>query len=195
MVPVVALPSTVRPAAPAVTKAKKPAKPALNTDKLLRQFCVMAIIALLSIGCYFAISHYFVETVQVVGQSMAPTLKESNHYLLNRWAFHNHEPGRRDVVVIRDPADHGYSVKRIVAVGGESVLFKDGKVFVNGRELIEPYLPEDTRTFTYKKAHEELFLCGKDQYFVLGDNRSVSIDSREYGPVPRANILGLLMLK
>jgi signal peptidase I len=131
----------------------------------------------------------------VVLQSIAPTLKDSTHYLINVWAFHGRDPQPRDYVVIRDPADHGYSVKRIIAVGGESVYLKDGKVFVNNLELHESYLPDDTLTFTYNKAHEQLIMCGKDQYFVLGDNRQKSIDSRAYGPVPRENILGLLMVK
>src|SRR5579871_6919589 len=108
MAPVEAIPVGAKPKESAA--AKRPRR-GLDSDKLLRQFCVLALVALLSMGCYFAISHYFVETVQVVGQSMNPTLHENNHYLLNRWAFRNNEPQRRDVVVIRDPGDNGFSVK------------------------------------------------------------------------------------
>jgi signal peptidase I len=192
MLPPVALPAPTQRVVPKTAKQRKPLS---GNDKLLRQSCILCLIVLLSIGCYFTISHYFVETVQVVGQSMMPTLQDSNHYLLNRWAFHGRDPQHREVVVIRDPADHGYSVKRIIAVSGESVHFKDGKVFVNDLELHESYLPEDTLTFTYNQAKEQLIVCGKDQYFVLGDNRQKSIDSRAYGPVPRENILGLLMAR
>lgn len=192
MAPVAVLPDIAKPA---VSTAPKPQKRGVSPDKLMRHFFVMAVIAMLSVGCYYTISHYFVETVQVVGQSMNPTLQESSHYLLNRWAFRNREPQRRDIVVIRDPGDNGLSVKRIIAVGGESVHFKDGKVYVNDRPLMEPYLQEETRTFTNGKATEQLIMCGKGQFFVLGDNREQSIDSRAYGPVPRENILGLLMAK
>ncbi len=125
---------------------------------------------------------------------MVPTLQEKNHYLLNRWAFHGREPQHNDIVVIRDPGDHGFSVKRVVAVAGESILFKDGKVFVNGKQLEEPYLLPGTYTFTYSKDHEQFITCGSGQYFVLGDNRPVSIDSRAYGPVSRKDVLGLVML-
>ena len=103
-------------------------------------------------------------------------------------------PKRGDVVVIRDPADHGFSVKRIVAIEGESVHFLKGKVYVNTEPLAEPYLTPGTFTFTYSQAKEQLITCGKDQYFVLGDNRPVSIDSRSYGPVPREDILGQVVL-
>ena len=92
------------------------------------------------------------------------------------------------IVVIRDPGDHGLSVKRVIAVPGESVLFKDGKVFVNGKQLKEPYLSPDTLTFTYSQAKEQFITCGKDQYFVLGDNRLRSIDSRAYGAVSRDDL-------
>lgn len=167
----------------------------LNFGNFIVQTLVMAMIAGLSIGCYFVISHFFVESVQVVGESMLPTLQPGNHYLLNRWAFHNRNPQVGDVVVLRDPADHGISVKRIVATSGQAVLFKDGKVFINGKQFAEPYLLPKTRTYTYALAKEQLITCGKDQYFVLGDNRLKSIDSRVYGAVPRENILGLVVLK
>jgi signal peptidase I len=166
-----------------------------NFGRLFQQICVMALVIALSIGCYTVISHYFIESVQVVGVSMAPTLDENGHYLLNRWAFHNRAPQAGDVVVLRDPADHGISVKRIVATGGQSVLLKEGNVFVNGREFMEPYLLPETHTYTYNQAKEQFITCGKDQFFVMGDNRLKSIDSRAYGPVPRENILGLVVLR
>ena len=98
-----------------------------------------------------------------------------------------------DVVVITDPGDHGLSVKRIIGLPGEMIHIKDGKVSVNFKDLKESYLPPGTLTFTYSKAKEQLIACGPNRYFVLGDNRTVSIDSRSYGTVPRQNILGLIM--
>jgi signal peptidase I len=183
------------PVQPAYGRAARKGRSSFNYARAIKQTLVMALVIMLSIACYFVISHYFVESVQVVGVSMVPTLEENNHYLLNRWAFHNRDPKPGDVVVLRDPADHGISVKRIVATGGQSVLFKDGKVFINGKELNESYLLPDTRTYTYAQAKEQFITCGKDQYFVLGDNRLKSIDSRVYGAVPRENILGLVVLR
>jgi signal peptidase I len=166
--------------------------PHINFMGILRQLAMLVAVALLSMGSYLAVSHYFLRSVQVVGVSMVPTLAENNHYLLNLWALHQRDPRRSDIVVIRDPGDHGLSVKRIIAVPGESVLFKDGKVFVNGKQLKEPYLAPDTFTFTYSQAKEQFISCGKDQYFVLGDNRLRSIDSRAYGTVSREDVLGLV---
>ena len=97
-------------------------------------------------------------------------------------------------MVIRDPADHGFSVKRVIGLGGESVHFVDGKVHINGEALKDPNLKSGTNTFTYSKAREQFITCGEDQYFVLGDNRPDSIDSRAYGTVSRKDVLGRVVL-
>jgi len=169
-------------------------KPPGQMLRLARQVGLLVLIGLMSVGCYFGISRFFLQSVEVVGVSMVPTLKDSNFYLLNRWAFQHSEPQRGDVVVIRDPGDHGFSVKRVIALAGESVYFKNGRVYINGAELGEPYLLPSTCTFTASAVQEQFITCGRDQYFVMGDNRSVSIDSRAYGPVPRPDILGLVVL-
>ena len=165
-----------------------------NRIRRCQQIALFATAVLLSLAIYFVISRCFFQSFKVVGISMVPTLDDRSFYLLNRWAFHEEKPKRGDVVVIQDPSDHGFAVKRVVALPGEAVHLQYGKVFVNGRQLDESYLLPHTLTFTYSRAKEQLITCGKDQYFVLGDNRQVSIDSRSYGPVPFQNILGKVML-
>jgi signal peptidase I len=161
--------------------------------RILHQGLQFLTIAVLAAAAYFIISRFLVQSVKVVGRSMVPTLCDSQHYLLNRWVYFVHAPRRSDIVVLRDPSDNGFSVKRIVAAPGDSIYLSNGGVYLNGCKLSEPYLAPGTPTFTWSKDRDQLILCGRDQYFVLGDNRLNSIDSRAYGPVPRGNILGALV--
>lgn len=159
----------------------------------LRQVFQWISIATLSLVSYFLISQFFLQSVTVVGLSMAPTLSDSQRYLLNRWIFYLRNPQRSEVVVIRDPVEHSFAVKRVIGVAGDSIFLTNGNVYVNGRKLNEPYLAPGMPTFTYTRFKEQLFTCGKNEYFVLGDNRKNSLDSRTYGPVLRRNVLGLII--
>jgi signal peptidase I len=171
-----------------VPSRKKP--PGAGPFKQLLQGMAALILGLAS---YYVISHFFVQSVQVVGSSMAPTLHNSDFCLLNRWVYHFREPRAADIVVLRDPSVGCFSVKRIVGMAGDSIYLKNGDVFLNGKKLVEPYLPQGIRTYASGEFKDQLIVCGKDQYFLLGDNRMNSADSRMYGPVPRANILGMLV--
>ena len=141
---------------------------------------------------YAFISHFVLQSVEVVGVSMVPTLHNADHYFLNRWIYYFRAPKRGDLVVIKDPSDGGYAVKRIVAFSGESISFKSGSVYVDGQKLDEPYLKPGTVTFA-ANARDGRAVCGKGRYFVMGDNRGNSLDSRSYGSVSRGNILGVIM--
>ena len=142
---------------------------------------------------YFVISHFVLQTVQVVGESMVPTLRDSQQYLLNRWVYYFRAPKRSDVVVLRDPVDKGFAVKRVVGMAGDHLVLKDGKVYVNGQKLEEPYLPAGTPTFVCPDTNEQSFFLRRDEYFVLGDNSPNSEDSRfwpDRGVVRRQSLLG-----
>src|SRR5579859_4645318 len=76
---------------------------------LARAFAQYFVIAGLAVGSYFFISHYFLQSVTVVGVSMSPTLHNTDHYLLNRWVFYLRSPRPSDVVVLRDPSDNGFA--------------------------------------------------------------------------------------
>ena len=156
-----------------------------------RQLLMVLLFAILSTISYFVVSRFIVTAVIVQGKSMAPTLQDGDECLLNRWAYLRHPPGRGDLVVLKDPGHKDCAVKRIIALPGESVHFKQGTIYVNGKRLFEPYLPAGTRTLS-SDAKDQYFVLGNDAYFVLGDNRANSEDSRCYGPVHRDWIVGIL---
>jgi signal peptidase I len=141
---------------------------------------------------YFIATHFIFQSVVVDGDSMKPTLHNTDRYVLNRLEYYLRSPKPEDIVVLRDPEDGGLSVKRIIAVQGDKVELAAGGAYVNGVRLNEPYLPRGTRTFSYNVYDHERFVCGQNEYFVLGDNRGNSADSRIYGLVPRKNILGVV---
>jgi signal peptidase I len=160
---------------------------------LFQQMCGAVTILVLSCLSYYLISHYLVQSVSVSGPSMYPTLLNHGNYWVSRLAYVTDEPKRTDIVEVRDPQDGGLVVKRIIAMPGESIYLKRGVVYINGRRLEEPYLPSGTPTYAYEKHEDEFICCGNDQYFVLGDNRNNSTDSRTFGPVTRADILGKIV--
>lgn len=155
------------------------------------QAVLLAILLFGSIGSYLLISRWVFGYVEVQGISMHPTLGEGDTRLLHRWQVVVRSPRRGDIVAIRDPMDDGLSVKRVVGMPGERVTLTDGRVHINGAVLPESYLGEPGQTFPVRGGAGE-FQVGEASYLVLGDNRLWSLDGREYGPIPRARILGVV---
>lgn len=130
---------------------------------------------------------YLYQPVRVEGTSMLPNLEDQDRLFINKFAFHLGEIERGDVVVFRYPKDETMSyIKRVVGLPGDVVQIDHGKVYVNGRLLPEPYVPA---RFTDERSKSALRIPA-NQYYVLGDHRNISSDSREFGPVDRSLIYG-----
>jgi len=155
-----------------------------------QQCWAVAVLMVTGTLSYLFISHFLFQPMRVEGMSMYPTLANSGCYWLDRFAYVVGEPKQDDIVALKDPQDNTPLVKRIIATPGQSIYLKGGKVYVDGQLLREPYLAARTPTYAYEKCEDEFICIGKNEFFVMGDNRNNSMDSRTFGAVPRENILG-----
>ncbi len=154
-----------------------------------RKFLLVACLLAGSVFSYLMISRFVLMSVQIRGVSMSPTLRDGERYILYRAPYLWRSPRQGEIVVIRDPEDHDLSIKRIVGLPNDVVQVKRDGIYVNDVKLAEPYLPSDTPAMNMPSAPVHL---GEDDYYVLGDNRNRSADSRLYGPVQRKAILGVI---
>lgn len=132
--------------------------------------------------------HFYVGTISIVeGESMKPNFYSGQYLLTDRWHYLFGEPQRGDPVVLRFPGDpeHTKYIKRIIGLPGEKIEIKNGIIYINDKKLDEPYLPEQTLTFPDMSQHLE-----DDDYFLMGDNRSNSSDSRIWGICPKRDLIG-----
>jgi len=164
----------------------------LPTPWWKRHLFVVLCVVLFSVPAYFLASRFVVTAVVVQGRSMTPTLKDGERYYLNRWRYLLTSPRRGDVVVIKDPGHADFAVKRVIGRPYDWLNLKDGMIYLNGKRLNEPYLNKNVRTDT-PDLKERWIQLGRGQYYVLGDNRGNSEDSRFYGVVPGKNIIGMII--
>jgi len=132
---------------------------------------------------------FLYQPVKVEGTSMMPTLDDQERIFINKFVyrFHFEKIDRGDTVVFWFPGDPSKSyIKRVIGMPGDRVEVRDGSVLVNGQALEEDYVPQEYRD----QSEMRLTTIGPDEYFVLGDHRSSSNDSRTWGMVPRRYIYG-----
>lgn len=148
--------------------------------------CRTLIAAALAVALGVGAGHVFIGSVYVVeGMSMDPAYPPGTHLY---GAPITTRLDRGDVVVL-DDSKEDYAVKRIIGLPGETVQLWRGRVFIDRQMLVEPYLPKHTYTCPVEEARRgATFILGEGEYFVLGDNRLCSADSRVYGPVSRKRI-------
>jgi signal peptidase I len=130
---------------------------------------------------------FLYQPVRVEGTSMLPVLEDEDRLVVNKLAYRVGEIHRGDVVVFLYPHDHEKSyIKRVIAGPGDDLKIDHGQVYVNGAPVAEPYVP---KRFTDDRSQPEMTVPAHE-YFVMGDHRSVSYDSRDFGLVDRGLIYG-----
>ncbi len=130
---------------------------------------------------------FLYQPVKVDGTSMLPGLADQERIFINKFVYRLEPISRGDIVVFRYPRDPSKSyIKRVIAVSGDHVRIDQGRVYLNGRRLYEPYIPVE---YVDSRSYPDT-VVPEGAYFVLGDHRSSSSDSRDFGPVDADNIYG-----
>lgn len=132
----------------------------------------------------FLLNQFVIQSTRVQMQSMEPTLEPGELLLLEKVSYYSHPPQRGDIVVFRlrgDPQNH--LIKRVIALPGETLEIMNGRVYIDGRPLSEPYLSQATRPDLTPRV------IPPGTIFVMGDNRALSNDSRNFGPVPLSDVI------
>jgi signal peptidase I len=148
-------------------------------------------VLMVAVGLAFAVRAFVLQTYFIPTPSMEPTLMVGDRILVDKVSYHLHAVDRGDIVVFGTPArelsDPSIKdlVKRVIGLPGETISSSGGRVYIDGQPLHEPWLPPGTVTTGIASQK-----VPPNEYFVMGDNRSDSEDSRFFGPIPRSLIVG-----
>src|SRR2546426_4343449 len=174
-----------------IPPAPVPAPPTQPGSRHLPVVAVWVRDLMVSLAISAFIIVFLYQPVKVEGVSMMPGLEDQERIFVNKFVYRWEPIERGDIIVFRYPRDTSKSyIKRVIGVAGDRVRIQNGQVYVNGEALDEDYVPSD-----YADAHSypEL-VVPRNSYFVLGDHRTMSSDSREFGPVNDRYIYGKAVL-
>lgn len=160
-------------------------------------------IVVISLVIILPIRFFLVQPFYVLGASMEPTFHDYQYLLIDEISYRLDNPQRGDVVVLHYPEDpRQFFIKRVIGLPGETISLEDGSVVItpptpeSSIVLHEPYLDSSVVTDCLRQYNCTLpVTLGPDQYFVMGDNRSASFDSRYFGPVEKSGIVGKAWLR
>jgi signal peptidase I len=171
------------------------ARAASGKSRTVVEYAVLAVVA---VAVALLIQAFLVKPYRIPSESMENTLLIGDRVLVDRISWRFSEPRRGDITVFHPPFDGPVLIKRIVGMPGDEVSLSDGAVYINGLRLNEPYVrrvkgrAEPTEPFSngLPWALAKPYTVPPGSYFMMGDNRTDSGDSREFGPVPRRQLVG-----
>lgn len=156
-------------------------------------------IVVVSLVIIIPVRYYLIQPFYVKGASMEPSFYDKEYLIIDEVSFRFKEPERGEIIVFKYPVNpNEYFIKRVIGLPGEKVGIKDGFVYIynqnnpEGLRLEENYLPENGKTYG---LNEEDAILGLNEYYVLGDNRNFSKDSRSFGPVDKKMVIGRVLFR
>lgn len=149
-------------------------------------------VVVFAVGIFFFIYLLIMRPHKISGQSMMPNFQDAEYLLTEKVTYYTRNPERGDVVVFMPPiSTTDEFIKRVIGLPGERIFLKDGHVYINDKLLIEPYLKDNVMTIGGPFLSDETeYQVPSGQYFVMGDNRPNSSDSRYWGPVTKQVMTG-----
>lgn len=153
-------------------------------------FSEMVRFALITLAIVLPIRFFIAEPFIVNGASMDPTFKTGDYLIIDQISYRFNEPERGEVVVFRFPQDpKKYFIKRIVGLPGETVEISGNTTKIKNHQNLDGFIIDESY-ITHMESGNGTFNLGVDEYFVMGDNRGASSDSRVWGALPKENIVG-----
>ena len=156
-------------------------------------------VVVISLIIIFPIRFFIIQPFYVKGASMEPSFYDNEYLIIDEISYRVEEPKRGDVIVFRYPRNpQEYFIKRIVGLPKENIQVKEGNVYIyngynpNGFMIEEDYLKDGISTYS---SHSEMIELSEDEYYVLGDNRTSSQDSRSFGSVNKSFIIGRVLFR
>lgn len=149
-------------------------------------------VVVFAVGIFFFVYLLIMRPHKIKGQSMHPTFPDAEYLLTEKVTYYLRDPVRGDVVVFKPPvSETDEFIKRVIATPGETIMITGGNIYVNDELLEEPYISTNIRTANGAFLSEGVkFTVPAGEYFVIGDNRPHSSDSRAWGPVTKKAISG-----
>jgi signal peptidase I len=162
-------------------------------------------IVLIALAIIIPIRYFVFQPFIVSGSSMEPNFQNGQYLIIDELSYYFHQPARGDIIVLRYPRDiKQFFIKRIIGLPGEKVQIDNGKVTIfndthpKGVALNETYLPNQGLSYLHDNilvGGSKTLTLGSDEYFMMGDNRLASSDSRDWGPLPRKDIVGRVLVR
>ncbi len=156
-------------------------------------------ITVISLVIIMPIRYFLIQPFYVKGASMEPNFYDHEYLIIDEITYRFNEPKRGDIIVFRYPRNpQEYFIKRIIGLPGEKIQIKDGQIIIyndehpEGMVLKEDYLASGTKTYS---LNSDIITLGENEYYVLGDNRNSSKDSRSFGPVNKSFIVGRVLFR
>ncbi len=153
-------------------------------------------IAALALAIILPVRYLLVQPFIVKGVSMEPNFHDNEYLIIDELTFRFREPQRGEIVVFHPPssAEKQFYIKRVIGLPGETVEVSDGKVTISNDEYPNGFVLEEDYLDDYTPGSDRETL-GEDEYYLMGDNRDASFDSRAFGPVPKDNFIGRVWIR